>query len=152
MLSQEAIARLITSRLQNEEGYRCFAYDDKTGNDVKAPVGKLSIGIGWNLQDNGCPLDLAQYIASYFLKKFDAQLTKELDFYEKLDEVRKCVLLDCAFNMGVGGLETFKQTLNLVSQGFYQNAAVQMRKSKWYEEVPSRAEGLCQMMETGAWI
>lgn len=151
MLSDEAIARLITTKLIYEEGYRQFAYDDATGLDVKAPKGKLTIAIGWNIQDNGCPLDLAQYIAGYFLKKYDRQLTKNLAFYDKLDEVRKCVILDMSYNMGVDGVQTFKNTLNLISQGFYKNAAAQMRKSLWYKQVPNRAEPLCIMMETGVW-
>lgn len=153
MLRQEAIARLITIRLQFEEGFRQFAYDDATGEVVKAPKGKLTIAMGWNIQDNGCPLEIAQFVASYFIKKADVELSKDLDFYEKLDEVRKCVLIDMAYNMGVHGLETFKNTLNLVSNGFYKNSAEQMRKSEWYFKVNrKRSEGLCKMMETGEWI
>lgn len=150
-LGSEAKARLINKQLMREEAYREFIYDDVTGEEVKAPEGhNYTIGIGFNLSA-GCPIDLAQIIATYFIDRNDRQLSKDLDFYEALDDVRKCVLLDMSFNMGIHGVEAFKDTINLISQGFYKNAAAQMRKSKWYSRLPHRAEPICQEMETGKW-
>lgn len=149
MLSEQALEHLL-KQLGSEEAYREFTYDDATGDEVRAPKGNLTIGIGFNLS-SGCPRDLANIIATYFINKNDAQLAKDLDFYGKLDEVRKCVIIDMSFNMGVHGVEAFKTTLNLISQGFYANAAAQLRKSAWYGQVPRRAEPLCKMMETGQW-
>ena len=149
MLSKEALDHLL-KQLGGEEAYKEFPYDDATGEEVRAPKGNLTVGVGFNLS-SGCPRDLANIIATYFINKNDAQLARDLDFYDMLDEVRKCVILDLSFNMGVHGVEAFKTTLNLISQGFYKNAAAQLRKSAWYSQVPRRAEPLCYMMETGNW-
>jgi lysozyme len=151
MISTEATSILVTRQLQSEESFREFLYDDATGKQVTAPDGhNYTIGIGFNVSA-GCPLDLAIIIAEYFVKKADEQLSHDLDWYDKLDDIRKCVLIDLAFNMGVHGVEAFNTTLNLISQGFYKSAADQLRKSKWYSQVTRRAEPLCLELETGIW-
>jgi lysozyme len=151
MLSADTIAIFLTRQLAREEGFSQIPYDDKTGLPVKAPVGKLTFGIGWNIQENGITPELARICATYFLRNNEAQLTKDLSWFDALDDVRKCVLIDMSFNMGVAGVEAFKNSLNLVAHGFYTNAGAEMRKSLWYTQVPHRAEPLCVEMETGNW-
>jgi lysozyme len=56
-----------------------------------------------------------------------------------------------AFQMGVTGLMGFKNTLALVEQGKYQDAAENMLKSKWAQQTPARAQRISNQMRTGDW-
>lgn len=151
MLSIQAKDYLL-KRLEGEEGFRGLAYDDATGLSVKAPVGKLTIGYGLNLETRGLMPNEAEFIACNIIDECYTKLAKDLPYFESLDEPRKVVLIDMGFNMGTDGVEAFHNTLNLISGGFYKNAAAQMRKSNWYSQLPRRAESLCQMMETGVFL
>jgi lysozyme len=69
--------------------------------------------------------------------------------YERLDDVRKVVLLSMAFQLGVPGLMKFKETLRAVSEGRWGDAANGMRNSLWWRQTTARAERLAVAMLTG---
>lgn len=125
------------------EGYRQFPYRDT--------VGKLTIGIGFNLDDTGLFEDEAKAILALRIGRTARQLTKHLPWITNLDPVRQAVLLDMAFNLGVPGLLKFKNTLAHIQAGRYKAAAVNMLLSKWADQVGKRAVRLSQMMESGTW-
>lgn len=150
MLSQDALNNLV-AQLVIDEGYRSLAYDDASGDTVKAPRGNLTIGIGWNIA-NGIPKPLAEMVCKYFISECDEALTRSLHFYLSLDQVRKAVLCNMAFNMGVSKLMDFKQTLKAIETKDYRLASLAMLQSQWAQQVGQRAVRLSKMMNTGQWI
>jgi lysozyme len=80
-----------------------------------------------------------------------ADLLRALPWVAMLSDVRQAVLLDMAFNLGVGGLLGFKNTLSMVRAGDYVGAAKGMLQSKWASQVGPRAIRLSRMMETNTW-
>lgn len=68
---------------------------------------------------------------------------------DKGEAVRANALLDMGYNMGVGSLLTFKNTLPKIESGNYAAGAEGMRNSKWYKQVGRRSKAVCYMMETG---
>lgn len=78
-----------------------------------------------------------------------------LPWLSGLDPVRRRVLENMAFNLGVGsaatgkGLLGFKNTLEFVRTGQYQKAADGMLASKWAKQVKGRAIRLANEMRTG---
>lgn len=150
MLSPIAQQKML-EHLYAEEGYRQFAYDDETGKTVKAPKGNLTFGLGWNIQVNGCPKPIAEFASMYFINLADAELSVKEPFYTQLDDVRKVVLCDMAFNMGVEGELHFTQTLNAVQKKDWHTAAICMLQSDWAKKVGKRAVILSKMMESGQW-
>ncbi len=136
----ETKARVI---LTKHEGVREKPYLDT--------VGKLTIGVGRNLDDVGLFPDEIQFLLSNDIKRSWKGLVEKLPWVEQLDEVRQHVLLDMCFNLGLNGLMQFKNTLVLIEKGAYANAAGQMLKSKWAGQVGKRALRLSKMMETGEW-
>lgn len=94
-------------RLPREEGQRLLPYDDATGKNVAAPVGKLSWGRGYNLMACGSP-GLFDVMDAYLLAQLEAQLQK-FQWYAALDNepTRQSVFLDIAYNEGVHGLLHF---------------------------------------------
>lgn len=141
----------IVRLLVDDEGYKQFAYDDLTGKDVTAPVGKLTIGIGINLQDTGIDYDEAVYLLVNRVRKFQLKLAA-FPFYKSLDIVRRYVLLNMCFNLGFDGLVKFRKLLACVEVGNYQEAHDEILNSKAARQLPARYGRLAIMMATGKFI
>ena len=74
-----------------------------------------------------------------------------IDGWDELDEVRRSVLIDMAFNLGIAGVMKFKRMLRHLAEGHYVLAAREMKDSLWAKQVPRRAKELIRMMQTGEW-
>jgi len=68
-----------------------------------------------------------------------------------LDEVRKAVVVNMIFNLGISGFRKFKRTIKLIKDGNYTKAGAEMLRSKWAGQVGKRANELSEMMITGDW-
>lgn len=124
--------------LIRDEGLKLKPYRDT--------VGKLTIGVGRNLDDVG----ISEAEAATLLESDIARTAKALDlnlpWWTTLSEERQRVLLNMAFNMGIAGLLGFKNTLAAIQAGKYEDAAKEMLTSKWAAQVGNRAQRLAQMM------
>lgn len=145
------------AELDRDEGERLKAYKDT--------VGKWTIGVGRNLDDVGtAPLnrtvadvkangitaaESAQMLA-HDLDRVDSDLDKHLPWWRELDPVRQRVLVNMCFNMGIGGLCGFVNTLGMIRQHRYIEASRGMLQSKWARQTGARATRLAAMMRTGA--
>lgn len=140
---------LLEAELRRDEGVRYSIYLDTQKIQT--------VGVGHNCQVSSLPADwkcpltdaqvnqlLAQDIASTL-----AKLDKNLPWWRQLDEVRQRVLANMCFNLGIGGLLGFKNTLAAMQRGSYAVAAAGMKASDWYRQVGQRAVRLCSAMETG---
>jgi lysozyme len=137
--------------LRQAEGIRRQAYDDKTGMTLKPGtvlVGTPSIGCGHNLL---VPLSDAaiDFLLEEDIAAAEQALTAELPWWQDLDEVRQRTLCEMSFQLGIGALLQFKQTLALIRVGNYEDAAAGMLASKWFGQCPSRVRRLAQWMRTG---
>lgn len=122
----------------------------------RCTAGKLTIGIGRNLEDNGITEEEAGFLFDQDIASVIAGLDKYIPWWRELqnDErlawsPRQKVLLDMGFNLGVAGLLKFKNTLRAVQEERYADAAKGMLASKWAKQVGKRAVRLARMMETG---
>lgn len=116
-------------------------------------AGKLTIGIGRNLEDVGISTDEARYLLKNDIDRVCAQLDAALPWWRTMSERRQRVLANMCFNMGIGnstrGLLSFRNTLASMQRGDYRAAARGMRDSSWAKQVGARAERLAKMMEEG---
>ena len=139
---EAALLERIKEQLVRHEGLRLKPYC--------CPAGKLTIGYGRNLDDCGI-----SEIEAYVLLKNDIQdceqwLIDEIpEVYNKLDEVRQSVLLNMCFNLGIGGLLGFNNTLAFIATGDWERAANGMLASKWAKQVGRRAIELSELMRKG---
>lgn len=76
------------------------------------------------------------------------KLKAALPWYADASFVVHTILINMAFNMGLKGLLGFRNTLAYIKAKQYAQAAANMRKSKWYQQVPNRASELARRMET----
>jgi lysozyme len=138
--------------LTHHEGTRQFPYDDVTGNQILLPTnGKITIGKGFNLTDVGLFPEEIDFILKNRVEKTEIEVERAFPWYNELDDVRKAVILDMAYNMGVPTLKTFRNTLAMVKDGRYVAASQNMLRSLWARQVKGRARRLAKMMETGQW-
>lgn len=115
----------------------------------KCTAGKLTIGVGRNLEDRGITPEESSYLLENDLRSFIAEVYRKLPWVADLDDVRQRVIIDMAFNLGIAGLLSFKNTLAAIKAGDYAKAAPMMLDSKWAGQVGKRAERLSTMMLTG---
>lgn len=110
---------------------------------------KLTIGVGRNIQDNGITEPEAMLLLENDIDGVVRDLNRALPWWQKLDDARREVLANMVFNMGIGTVLTFKNTLAAVQAGDYKRAASLMLQSKWATQVGNRARELATQMETG---
>lgn len=137
------MADKLTEMLVDHEGMRRKPY--------RCTAGKLTIGVGRNLDDRGISPDEAMYMLANDIKDARRELSAAFPWFDKLDEVRQAVLIDMCVNLGLSRLQGFRNTLALIGVGKYEAAAQEMLNSKWAEQVGRRAQRLSRMMATGRW-
>lgn len=127
-------ARRVAEQLLVDEGLRLKPY--------RCTAGKLTIGVGRNLEDKGISAAEALGLLDNDIGEFWKELTSLLPWVLTAPEAVQEVLLNMAFNLGVPGLLKFKETLRLLQSGGYSLAAQAMLDSKWAKQVGPRAERL----------
>ena len=134
--------KLIEQMLIIDEGMRLKPYRDT--------VGKLTIGVGRNLDDVGISEDEALYLLSNDIKKAREDVKKVFgEMFHELDPVRQAVLIDMMFNLGLPRFLGFKKFIQAVKEKDFSKASQEMLDSRWAKQVKSRAERLSYMMRTG---
>ena len=137
------MADKLTDMLVDHEGMRRKPY--------RCTAGKLTIGVGRNLDDRGISPDEAMYMLANDIRDSRRELSAAFPWFDKLDEVRQAVLIDMCVNLGLSRLQGFRNTMALIGVGKYEAAAQEMLNSKWAEQVGRRAQRLSRMMATGRW-
>ena len=134
--------KLIEQMLIIDEGIRLKPYRDT--------VGKLTIGVGRNLEDIGITEEEALFLLDNDIKKAKEDVKKVFgEVYYELDPVRKSVLINMMFNLGLPRFLTFKKFIQAVKEKDFIKASQEMLDSKWANQVKDRAKRLSFMMRTG---
>jgi lysozyme len=134
-------------RLKNQ----LVLHEDLRLKPYRCTAGKLTIGVGRNLEDRGISKKEALYLLDNDIEEVSAELSRRLPWFSDLNGPRKAVLIDMAINLGIDGLFKFKRTLAAVARGDYAEAAREMKDSQWYRQVKSRGVRLVAQMRTGEW-
>lgn len=136
----------LVKQLKADEGVVPYAY--------KCSEGFWTIGVG-RLIDKRKGGQLRPDEITYLLQndiddRIEA-LTRALPWFQDLDDARRGVMLNMAFQLGTEGLLKFERTLVLIRDGKYENAAHAMLQSLWAKQTPERAERMAKQMLTGLW-
>ncbi|ABB56788.1 glycoside hydrolase family protein [Synechococcus elongatus] len=112
----------------------------------RCTAGRLTIGIGRNLDDRGISEAEARLLLVSDIDHAMRQLESRLPWVRQLSWVRQRVLIDMAINLGIDGLLRFRKTLGHIEAGRYAEAADEMLNSLWADQVGERARRLSRMM------
>jgi len=153
----------LTDQLLRDEGLRLKAYRDH--------LGYLTIGVGRLIDprkgakppaclvmpngvvDEACTLtkNEALGLLADDITKHSSALLKALPWVADMDEARRSVLINMSFQLGLGGLLKFKNTLAMIKSKRYTEASANMLLSLWARQTPERAKRLSIQMKTGEW-
>lgn len=136
----------VEDQLRLDEGEKLHAYQDH--------LGYWTIGIGHLIdkrKGGGITPEISRIIFQHDLREVRKGLTRALPWFPRLDLARQGVLVNMAFQMGVGGLLKFRDTLAHVEAGDYREASAEMLNSKWARQTPERAQRLSIQMQSGVW-
>lgn len=113
-------------------------------------VGKMSIGVGRNLDDKGISTDEALYLFDNDMAEAQS-ICDQYEWFKSLSEARKAVMLSLAFNLGASRLAGFKRFLAAMSRGDWDLAAAELVDSKWHEQVGRRGRDLVELVKSETW-
>jgi len=133
----------IRNDIKRHEGYSDTVYVDT--------VGVPTVGYGHALlQGSKIPHMVADLL-------FDQDFNIALKDYEiltlrwsiTLDPVRRGILINMLFNMGMSRVSKFQKMLTALQIGDYDKAADEMMDSRWATQVGKRADELAKIMRKG---
>lgn len=128
--------------------------EGKVKHAYKDSLGYWTIGVGRLIdKDKGGGLsdsEIEMLLENDIRNKYN-ELVKVMPWVTTLSEPRLGVLLNMSFQLGVSGLLKFKNTLDLIIKGNYEEAAKGMMNSLWAKQTPNRAKKLSKQMATNEW-
>ena len=135
---------LLIKELERDEGRVLHAYQDH--------LGYWTIGIGRLIdkrKGGGISNEEADLLKKNDIIKVQRQLDESLSWWRTLDPVRQRAIQNMCFQLGIGGLLKFKDSLAYVKAGDWKKAGSNLRQSLWYKQTTNRAERVIKMIETG---
>ena len=130
----------LTEQLIRHEGLRLKPY--------RCTAGKLTIGVGRNIEDKGITEDEAMFL----LKNDVQQCMADLAFsvfpaeWPRFPEPVRIVLANMRFQLGYTGFRLFRRMIAALRAFDYQKAAAEMLDSNWAKQTPNRANELIGIM------
>ncbi len=132
----------LKEELIRDEGLRLKPY--------RCSAGKLSIGVGRNLDDIGLNhKEVFLLLKSDVNKAYVAATRIVGDEFHKLTDARQRALVNMCFNLGAARFRNFVKMLIAVRLHDYEKAADEMTSSRWAKQVGDRATRLAKMMQKG---
>jgi lysozyme len=135
-MREQLRAMLIRDEALRLKPYRCTA-------------GKLTIGVGRNLDDRGISRAEALMLLENDIEATLDELERAFPWFRALTPARQAVVASMAFNMGGPVFRTFKKMHAALARGDYERAASEMKASKWAEDVGKRDDELVAIMRSG---
>lgn len=134
-------AEKLYAELRRDEGERKKPYKDT--------VGKLSIGVGRNLDDVGVRPDEIQLMLQNDVSDVVYDLDTRYPWWRKMTPARQNALANMCFNLGIVRLSGFKNMLAHLALGKYEQAATEALNSKWAGQVGDRAKRIAELFRKG---
>ena len=128
----------LRERIRRHEGYVAKPYQDSRGI--------WTVGVGRNLE----VAEFSQDEIDLMFENDLARATHGADILcPHLGGVRREVLIEMVFQLGMGGVSKFKRFLAAAEAHQWDIAAKEMLASRWAVQTPSRAQELAHLFETG---
>lgn len=122
-----------------EEGIRLKPY--------LCPAGKLTLGVGRNLDDVGITEDEAMMMLDNDIERVKGQLAKALPWLETKPQGVQRAIANMAFQMGLGGVLKFQKMLAALQARDYNAARREALDSAWAKQTPQRAKRVTDLFK-----
>lgn len=125
-----------------DEGLRLKPY--------RCTQGKITIGIGRNIEDIGISKEEADFMLENDLARVELELDRNFTWWRKMSEPRQRALANMCFQLGIKRLLGFKKMLVAMEKSDFVNAAVEALDSRWAEQTqPSRVNRIIEDIKNG---
>lgn len=131
----------LRQELEEDEG--------RTNKLYRCPAGKLTIGVGHNIEQDGVPDQIVDALLNIDIQDAKTDLDRAFPFWRTLSDARQRALVNMCFNMGIRRLVGFKKMWSALGDDDYERAAKEALNSKWAQQVGSRAVRLADMIRKG---
>lgn len=135
----ENMAELMAT-LKVHEGVKKYPY--------KCTAGKLTIGVGRNLEDNGLSPDEIEYLLLNDISRCHKELNKYV-WYTQASTGVQHALINMCFNLGITRLLGFKKMIAALMSKDYEQAAAEALDSRWAQQVGKRAHDVTELIRGG---
>lgn len=135
--------------LSYDEGESVRAYDDATGDIVRAPKGNLTIGIGFNL--DATTEEVVDLLFTYSLGVALNEAKRIFPHFESYSEYRQFAIINMLYNLGATRFRKFTKMISAIQRFEWKEAAYQATHSFWFEQVKARGDRVVEMLEHDAW-
>lgn len=129
----------IITDLKRDEGVKLKPY--------YCPAGKLSIGVGRNLDDLGITEEEAEALLHNDVERVKRELDAWYPWWVKCPGSVRRGMINMAFNLGINRFDGFKRMISCLQAGDYKGAAREARNSKWATQVGARADRIAKLIE-----
>ena len=133
----------IYEQLRRDEGVQYDVYMDTEGF--------LTLGVGHRLRSRPLSDKAVEQILDDDLTAITGELVAAYPWIARLSPARFGAMQNLAFNLGVGGLGTFKKMLAALQREDWEQAARELLDSKYAGQVKERAVRLARQLETSRW-
>ena len=133
------IDKSVEDYIKRNEGLRLKPY--------KCSAGKLTIGYGRNIEDNGISLAEAEMMLSSDIKSVAEEIRRLIPDFDSLELPQKTALIDMGFNLGITRLSMFKKMLAGVNVRDFKTAAMEMLDSRYANQLPNRSSKNAQLIQ-----
>ncbi len=125
--------------LIRDEGLRLKPY--------RCSAGKLTIGVGRNLEDRGISEAEATDMLRNDISGVLDDLNRNIPWWQNLERSQRLALANMGFNLGWPRLRQFKKMLAALKDGDVDTAAREALDSRWAEQVGSRAKRITRQLK-----
>jgi len=112
-------------------------------------VGKITIGVGRNLSDNGITSEECRAMLDRDISMAVDGVGSLFPDIDTWSPARRDALTDMMFNTGITRFSGFKKMIGAIKTGAWIAASREMLDSLWARQVGDRAIELAKMVETG---
>jgi len=129
----------LKAQLVQHEGIRLTPY--------RCEAGKLTIGIGRNLEDKGISESEAHYLLENDIFEVLLDLAGLFPEFFYFPEEIQIVLTDMRFNLGYDSFREFQDMIGAVKDKDWPSMRAELIDSLWYRQVERRGPNLVEMVD-----
>jgi len=138
-------------------------HEGRRKKPYKCPAGKLTIGVGHNIDANPLPPDIQNYLTKYgYITEDMIDRLYDIDVrhatadckvlfpqFETFSEARQWALINFVFQLGFTGAKKFTRSVKAINEARWDDAARYMMQSLWAKQTPLRAKRITRIIKTG---
>lgn len=149
-MTYDILKAFVKPLLARDEGEESHLYSDAKGPKVKIvdPYGgKLTIGIGWNIEDRGLPKEIIDRLFDIACDDAIKDAERLYPNFSKMSIPRQAAIINLCYNMGYSRLSAFVPTNALIKSGQFTKAAARLRNTLYAKQLPGRSSRVANLLE-----